>query len=186
MLTKFDFKNLLIKTNRLTIRPYQITDVDDIYEVVKEPSFYDFIPESPPSIKQVEGIVKWSIDCNEKNTLENILKLNLGIVHKDENCLIGYCGLGPFDLDTSKIELYYGIRKDFRGRGLATEAALSLIDFGFDTLNLNEIVTTVFPQNISSVKVLEKIGMKRQYSIVSPPDDFKEFDGMDFYSIHKM
>lgn len=179
------FQNLLIETDRLNIRPYKLDDTKDLYITVSDPHFYDFIPETPPSIKEVEEIIRWSIDCNNKNTLEKIYKLNLGIVYKEENRFIGFCGLGPCDLNPSKIEIYYGLNKDLRGKGLATEAAKALLKFGFCTLKLDEIVTTVFPQNVPSVRILEKIGMVKQYSITSPPKEHKDFQGMDYYTISK-
>ncbi len=177
------FKSLLIETERLIIRPYQLEDTKDLFNTISEPNFYDYIPETPPTIKEVEEIIQWSMDCNNKNTLEKIYKLNLGIILKESNCFIGFCGLGPYDLDSTKIEIYYGLNIDFRGRGLTTEAAKVLVNFGFHTLRLDEIVTTVFPQNVPSVRILEKIGMTKQYSIISPPKEHIDFKGMDYYTI---
>ncbi|MGE6257984.1 GNAT family N-acetyltransferase [Heyndrickxia sporothermodurans] len=177
------FKNLSIETERLIIRPYQLEDTQDLFNAISDPHFYDYIPESPPSIKEVEDIIKWSMDCNNKNTIEKIYKLNLGIIFKETDCFIGFCGLGPYDLNPAKIEIYYGLNKDFRGKGLATEAAKALLDFGFSNLKLDEIVTTVFPQNVPSVRVLEKIGMTKQYSITNPPKGHNDFKGMDYYTI---
>lgn len=179
------FKNLLIETERLIIRPYQLEDTNDLFNIISEPNFYDYIPETPPSLKEVGEIIQWSMDCNNKNTLEKIYKLNLGIILKESNCFIGFCGLGPYDLDSTKIEIYYGLHKDFRGRGLTTEAAKALLDYGFSTLRLDEIVTTVFPQNTPSVRILEKIGMTKQYSITTPPKEHLDFKGMDYYTISK-
>ncbi len=70
-----------------------------------------------------------------------------------------------------------------RGRGLATEAAKVTRDRAFDKLELNNIVSIIQPDNIPSIRVAEKIGMKyeldsifmglsvRIYRILKPPQD---------------
>jgi len=60
------FKNLLIETERLIIRPYQLEDTKDLFNIISEPNFYDYIPETPPSLKEVGEIIQWSMDCNNK------------------------------------------------------------------------------------------------------------------------
>jgi ribosomal-protein-alanine N-acetyltransferase len=46
------------------------------------------------------------------------------------------------------------------GKGYATEASRAVIDYGFNIMNLNRIEATVDPENVSSVRVLEKLGMQ--------------------------
>ena len=49
---------------------------------------------------------------------------------------------------------------EFWGRGLATEAALPAIDYGFRQLGLKQIIGLVDPDNVASVRVLEKLGLR--------------------------
>jgi len=83
---------------------------------VSEPNFYQFIPEDVPRRGDVQRIIEWFIRCNEKNTPTQIHKLNLAIVNKQRQKLIGYCGLGPDDVKGSEIEIYYGISQFKRTR----------------------------------------------------------------------
>jgi RimJ/RimL family protein N-acetyltransferase len=53
------------------------------------------------------------------------------------------------------------------GQGYATEAARAAVRFGFETLNLSEIVSMTVPANVRSRRVMEKLGMTR-----SPAEDF--------------
>src|SRR6185503_17053681 len=53
------------------------------------------------------------------------------------------------------------------GKGYATEAARAAIDFGFKSAGLPEIVSFTTPLNVRSVRVMEKLGMKRK-----PAEDF--------------
>lgn len=50
----------------------------------------------------------------------------------------------------------------FAGRGIATEAVQLVLEFGFQTLNIHRIEAYVAPQNLASVRVLEKSGFIRE------------------------
>ena len=56
-------------------------------------------------------------------------------------------------------EIGYILHPDYWGKGLGTLVARKLVDKGFSELNLHRISATCDPQNISSRKVLEKVGM---------------------------
>jgi len=73
--------------------------------------------------------------------------------------LIGWCGLAFLD-KTEEIEIGYGIAKEYWGRGFTTEAATASIRYGFEEARLNRIVAVAMPENITSRRVMEKIGMK--------------------------
>ena len=47
------------------------------------------------------------------------------------------------------------------GKGLATEAAKAVLDFAFDTLGLKSVKADVDEPNVMSVRILEKLGMRR-------------------------
>lgn len=55
-----------------------------------------------------------------------------------------------------------GRRPAHQGRGYATEAALALLAHAFGTLGLHRIVATCQPQNTPSVRVMEKLGLRRE------------------------
>lgn len=61
-----------------------------------------------------------------------------------------------------KSDIGYWVRKDMWGKGIATEATLGILDFGFNQLGLNKITATCSPDNLGSFRVLEKVGMIRE------------------------
>ncbi|MEJ8547981.1 GNAT family N-acetyltransferase [Brevibacillus borstelensis] len=185
-MTRHLFTDAILETDRLRIRPYKLEDVNDLHRAVSGPTFYDYIPgETTPSLMEVENIIKWSISCCQKNTIEKIYKFNLGITLKETQEFIGFCGLGPYDLDPKQIELYYGISEKFTGQGLATEAARAVLQFGFDELQLDEIVTTVHPQNLASRRILEKVGFHYKLTLKNLTENDRAFEGYDYYAITK-
>jgi RimJ/RimL family protein N-acetyltransferase len=68
---------------------------------------------------------------------------------------------------TPCVEIGWRLSADCWGRGYATEGASAALRFGFDTLQLGEIVATTTPRNVRSRRVMEKLGMVR-----NPADDF--------------
>ncbi len=105
-----------------------------------------------------------------------------GCFLRSTGALVGFCGLKHLpELDmvlasnhviTSKTELApnpnlghvdVGFRflPEYWGRGLATEACLASLEFGFGVLGLSTILALVLPENTASIRVLEKCGLSR-------------------------
>ncbi|MGO0059510.1 GNAT family N-acetyltransferase [Brevibacillus fluminis] len=176
------FRDARLETERLIIRPYKPEDARELWAAVSSPDFYAFIPgECTPTLEEIENVIKWSVSCCERNTKEKIVKFNLAIIEKETKQVIGYCGLGPYDVDPAQTELYYGIAESRSGQGIATEAARALVNFGFEVLELEEIVTTVHPENRASVRILEKVGFRYVDKLCNLPKELMEFDGYDYY-----
>lgn len=73
--------------------------------------------------------------------------------------IIGFCGL-KYLPDLDAIDVGFRFLPQYWGQGLATEACTASLNFGFTTLHLDEIVGFVLPENIASIRVLEKAGMQ--------------------------
>ncbi len=73
--------------------------------------------------------------------------------------VVGNCCLKA---EKSNAELGYNISKAHWGKGIATEAARSMLEFGFQELKLHRIYATCRPENTGSYRVMENIGMKRE------------------------
>lgn len=72
---------------------------------------------------------------------------------------IGWCGLIPLE-DSGLIEIGYRFARTAWGRGFATEAAAAALDHGFRALGLESIVAVTDPDNRTSQRVLDKIGLR--------------------------
>jgi ribosomal-protein-alanine N-acetyltransferase len=72
--------------------------------------------------------------------------------------LIGWAGL-QYLPETDETEVGYLLDRGYWGRGLATEAARTSVQFGFEYLGMKTIVGIVHPENIASQRVLEKAGL---------------------------
>jgi ribosomal-protein-alanine N-acetyltransferase len=80
---------------------------------------------------------------------------------KEGRQFLGRCGLRYFQ-ETPDVELSYSFAKNAWGKGIASEATVASVKFGFEHLRLDRIVAIAMPENTGSRKVLEKLGMHYQ------------------------
>ena len=81
-------------------------------------------------------------------------------IHKASGRFIGFSGLKRLEDFDGEVDLGYRFFPEFWGQGLATEAGLPCIRYGFDVLKLERIIGLVLPDNVASARVLEKCGMR--------------------------
>lgn len=79
------------------------------------------------------------------------------VITKTSNSFIGWCGLKLNEQNL--IDLGFRFFKREWNKGYATEAAHACLEYGFEELNLKEIIGRVARQNKASIKVLEKLSM---------------------------
>jgi ribosomal-protein-alanine N-acetyltransferase len=88
----------------------------------------------------------------------------------DERRFIGFTGLSRPSFEAPfmpAVEVGWRLARAAWGKGFATEAAEASLDYGFETLRLDEIVSFTAPANVRSRAVMERLGMHRD-----PADDF--------------
>ena len=91
--------------------------------------------------------------------LENFAKRELfgwGIRWNKTGEIIGTSTLLNLDSDNRRAEIGFAVARSFWGKGIATEAVETLIDFAFNTLDLHRLEADVDPNNTASLRVLEK------------------------------
>lgn len=154
----------IIKTERLILRPWREEDFEPFARLNTDPYVMEYFPgmltqeESDQFAKRIctamkqQGWGLWAVSIP-------------GIAD-----FIGYIGLAPvnFVADfTPAVEVGWRLAYEFWNKGYATEGAQAALKYGFETLQLDEIVSFTAIQNKRSQKVMEKIGMHND-----PKDDF--------------
>ncbi|MEW6412924.1 MAG: GNAT family N-acetyltransferase [Candidatus Zixiibacteriota bacterium] len=195
------FKDIQIETGRLIIKPFKMEDDIALQKIVSQPEVVHYLPEDVMSLDEVRHILTWFQTCYERNTPDNIIKWTLGVwlksealdsglrrndaeggcVGENELRLIGWAGIGPWEPDETEIELFYGFGKEHWGKGFATEAAQAVMDYAFDKIGLKRLIAVANPENIGSVRVLEKIGMKFEKILNGMPQQFSNDEGSHFF-----
>jgi ribosomal-protein-alanine N-acetyltransferase len=107
--------------------------------------------------------------CTAEGTLERVRGLvehqerhgfsKWGVRERTSGELVGDCGIQLLE-GGPDVELGFHLRPSVWGRGYATEAARACLDAAFAGLGLDQVIAIVAPGNATSVRVLEKIGMR--------------------------
>jgi RimJ/RimL family protein N-acetyltransferase len=79
----------------------------------------------------------------------------------DSGVVVGLCGIAVLQ-GSEQGEIWFLLRPDHWGRGIAQQAARELLMIGFSAVNLHRMFATCLPENPASARVLEKIGMRKE------------------------
>jgi ribosomal-protein-alanine N-acetyltransferase len=142
-----------IRTERLLLRPQQPADLDAIMELAsrREVAATTFVPH-PYSAAYARDWIRKSEEDRAAGRAHGF-----AITELETGRLVGVVGL-HVDAEHRRAEIGYWIGLPFWGRGFATEAALAVTDYGFETLELERIFGQHFAENPGSGRVLEKAG----------------------------
>src|SRR5262245_16020840 len=147
------------ETKRLILRDFQIDDWKAVHEYARDPKVVAFVPWGPNSADQTIEFVRTTI---AEAGRPNRKKFELAIVLKGEDRLIGGVGLRLSGTENRDAGMGYVLHPGFWNRGLATETAAAIVEFGFRRHGLHRIWAECDPANAASARVLEKIGMIRE------------------------
>ena len=144
-----------LESERLKFRAIKRSDIDDIYEYSKNPKTSEYLLWSPHSsvyaTQEFIDIILSKYKSGEYN--------DWAIVLKNSNKMIGTCGFTRIDEENKVVEIGYVLNPDFWGKGYATEAVKTILDFAFNELNVNRIEARFIFGNDASLSVMKKVGM---------------------------
>ena len=145
-----------LRTEALVLRPMAAEDVTELHRQWNDPRVARYLWDGQPVPRErVEEVVASSAATFAARGF------GLWTASLHENGRIaGFAGL-RIEADTGRVELLYAFDPQLWGRGLATEAARAVLDDAFRRLRLPVIYAGTNPQNEPSLRVLERLGMKR-------------------------
>ena len=147
--------NVVLATPRLLLREFIPPDVDALEDILGDPVAMQYYP-APFDRAEIESWVR----RNRARYVHSGFGL-WAVLPKHSDELIGDCGCFVRDFEGDfEFEMAWHVRRDLWGRGYATEAAQYCIDYAFSRLGATRIIALVRPENKSSCRVAEKIGMK--------------------------
>jgi RimJ/RimL family protein N-acetyltransferase len=153
-----------IPTNRLRLRRWLPSDVEPFAAMNADPRVAEYLP-TPLSREDSEAFVARIQAHFEKHGFGLWAVEIPGVTP-----FAGFVGLATPRFEahfTPAVEIGWRLGAEYWGRGYATEGARAVLEYGFDVLGLEEIVSMTVPANARSRRVMEKIGMTR-----TPADDF--------------
>jgi len=142
------------ETERLILRPFAEQDTQTLHGILSQKDILRYFPGSKlMPIERVQRLMTRQLHHWDEHGYGW-----WAVQSREEPAIIGWSGL-TYLPETDEIEIAYLLAKTHWGQGLATEASLVGMRFGFETLGLETIVGIVHPENLASQKVLEKLGL---------------------------
>ena len=145
-----------IQTDRLTLRAFTEADVDIMYSILSGKDVLRYFPPNPDPITRERA--KKMITRILSHWEEHGYGL-WAVTLAETGQLLGRCGI-QYIPETDEVEVDFILDREFWGRGYATEAGKASLKYGFDNLDVDEIIGLVHPENIASQRALQKIGMQ--------------------------
>lgn len=140
-----------LETERLILKPIDESHVEDILEIRSNEVVNQFVKRIPP--KTNYDALDYILTI--KKRVQNKESLNWGISYKNQQNLIGTICLWKFSDDRTEAEVGYELLPDHHRKGIMSEALSAVLNYGFNELNLLEILafTNKFNENSKGLLV---------------------------------
>jgi RimJ/RimL family protein N-acetyltransferase len=153
---------LPVQTDRLILRRFTQSDIDDIIEFTADPSVSRETTSIP---REDRGRVAEYVEAQNKLSLFEAGKcVDLAVERKDTGKVIGL--LSFVSNGERQAEIGWGFGIDHRGRGLATEAARGLMSYAFGDCDYHRVFAGTVYTNTRSWKLMERLGMRKEAHFV--------------------
>jgi RimJ/RimL family protein N-acetyltransferase len=159
---------------KVILRPFQVdADFPFLEECLNDPEVIKFTGST--SSYDQEKVYQWYLTRNEQ-----IDRLDLAMVDKEKNILVGEAVINLYDEKTHSMNFRILIGPRGRNRGLGTEATKLIVDYVFEYTSLHYLTLSVFAFNPRAKKVYEKVGFR----VESIDKNELEFEGQWIDSIN--
>lgn len=162
----------VLETERLALRPLTLDDAEFILKLVNEPSWLRFIGDK--GVRNLEDARNYL----RNGPLDMYSRLGYGLLCvelKESGEAVGMCGLLKRDT-LPEPDIGYALFPQHWGKGYASEAVDAALSHGHQQLAMNRVLAIVSVDNESSIRVLEKAGMKFQQLLkLGDKDEVKLF-----------
>jgi [ribosomal protein S5]-alanine N-acetyltransferase len=160
-------RQFYIETERTILRNLASTDAEDFYALNLDNEVLKYTGDKPFESVQSAKNFLINYDPYEKYGVGR-----LAVIDKATSKFIGWCGL-KYHSEKDEYDIGFRFYRDHWNKGFATETAKRCLDYGFKDIGIERIVGRAMKENISSIKVLEKIGMTFKENF-----DFEGRDGV--------
>lgn len=146
----------ILDTERLVLSRLSPEDAPFILELVNEPDWLRFIGDR--NVHDLDGARTYI----EQVSVEMYARHGFGLYKvalKSDSVPLGMCGLLKRD-SLPDVDIGFAFLARHRGRGYAHEAARASLDHGRRDFGLKRILAITDPENVSSIRLLEKLGFR--------------------------
>lgn len=179
----------MIETERLILRPFLESDAEDIFEYLKAPMVNCFACMKLNKLEEARAIVQQKVGETEY-CFAIVLKANGKVIGEID----GYpesVNPGEEGSVDDTFSPCWMLNKDYQGKGYAYEAVCAFFDYLFQEKGVRRIYAYTEEDNVSSQRLCEKLGMRREgmfvefVSFVNNPDGTPHYENTIQYAILK-
>ena len=147
---------LTLQGERILLRDFLVQDRDPLLALESDEEMFTHMKFRIDRVSAESTLLPWLL---EEPQLDPRFRYNLAV--QDDEGFCGWAGIDRLE-DADSAQFGWYLRSDRWGRGYATEATRLLLDFGFSVLDRSTMWATADPENLASIRVLEKSGLTNQ------------------------
>ncbi|HVP67952.1 MAG TPA: GNAT family protein [Anaeromyxobacteraceae bacterium] len=152
-------RHVELATSRLRLREIRLADWRAIHRYASDPEVVRHLDWGPNTEQETRAEVEASV---ARRTSIPRVEFFLAAALRTSGEVIGVSGLTLAANNPAAASLAYTFERRHWGQGYATETASEMMRFGFENLNLHRIGAECDVENTGSIRILEKVGMKRE------------------------
>jgi len=160
----------LIETERLSLRELTANDAAFMYKLMNDPSWLRFIGDR--NIKTIDDAKAYISNKLIPSYKEFGFGFYLTKIRKEETP-VGICGLIKRPT-LEYVDVGFAFMPDYRGKGYGFESASAVLEYAKNELGINYIVAITDLDNVRSIKLLEKLGLKFEKIMKLDENDTKQ------------
>ncbi|MCP4538058.1 MAG: GNAT family N-acetyltransferase [Chloroflexi bacterium] len=149
-----------IQTPQLILRPFEASDIDDLFEFHSRPEVAQFLYWNARNRSETEKVLEKRILTTTLVTEGDTLVLAVVLAELDK--VIGDVYLMWRSQEHQQCEIGFVFHPDYQGQGYATEATREVLSFGFKEFGFHRIFGRCDARNVASAKLMERLGMRRE------------------------
>ncbi len=147
---------IIVETERLCIRQISNEDAKNLSRVLSDPVVMQY---STVGVHTEEQIHDYIANCKKQYDLNGYG--HWAIFNSTTDDFVGVCGLNKHILDSEDvIHISYRLATNQQGKGYAVESIYGVLDFAKNSLDLNVVHALIESENVSSVKVVNRVGFQ--------------------------
>jgi RimJ/RimL family protein N-acetyltransferase len=163
----------VLQTARLILRRQNVDDAGFIFDLVNDPSWLRFIGDR--GVRSVDDARNYIL----KGAMDSYSRHGFGLyltALKDSGTPVGICGLVKRET-LADVDIGFAFLPQYAGKGYAYESACAVMAHAKNDIGLKRVIAITDPDNIASIRLLEKLGLafERKIRVAADKDEINLF-----------